>query len=435
MERILIIDANPYYPNTSGRVLKSYFGKTDKERLAQFYTENSRPTPDSCCTYFQITDAQLLKKRFNHKLCAHTIYDDNSAYEKENKPNKNSKLFSILYKLGKRNSSINYFLRKALWAKKYWWTKEFKEWIDNFKPSVIVLGLSDDFYLNEIAIEISDYLNIPIIACITDDYYFNNCKKWSLFFQLYKKKIRKLIRSVFKRTSSAIYISEKMKEKYENEFKLGGEVIHPFSDFYPESELNGINEKIKLSYFGNISLGRYKTLRLIGDSINTIGLNLELNIFTAETRKRIRNKLSKIQNTYIHEAISYEMVKKLMMESDLLLIVEDFGKKNLYWTRYSLSTKVSDSISSGIPVLAAGNPETGCIDFLKREDLCFVCGNKKELASSILNSITNNEMRCYYHNKAAQKCKSLFSLDVTTQTFELILQAAISKHNNQKKNI
>ena len=182
MEKILILDANPYYPNTSGRVLKSYFGNIDKENLAQFYSENAKPTFESCCTYFQITDASLFKKRFRKNQNIYTIYDQNSVLENENVPMEKSKFISFLYNIGKRNSSINYFLRKCLWAKKYWWTIDFQNWLRKFNPSVIVLGLSDDFYLNEIAIQISDFLNIPIITCITDDYYFNNCKRFSPFF-------------------------------------------------------------------------------------------------------------------------------------------------------------------------------------------------------------------------------------------------------------
>ena len=124
-----------------------------------------------------------------------------------------------------------------------------------------------------------------------------------------------------------------------------------------------------------------------------------------------------------------------MKESDLLLIVEDFSKRNLYWTRYSLSTKVSDSISSGLPVFAAGNIETGCINFLKAHDLCITCTSKKNIAELLKEALTNGDLKNKYHLKSIYCSESYFSLDKSCNMFDKVLHDAIKKFNNQKNNL
>ncbi len=141
-----------------------------------------------------------------------------------------SKLSEKLYKLGSKESAFKHLARKLLWKKKYWNTRETRNWLDEFNPECIFLAFSDDFFIPEIAMFVADRFGIPIMSCIGDDYYFNDKKSISPLYHIYRKKYKACINRVFSHKSSAIYISDKIRDKYNNAFGINGDTVYLASD-------------------------------------------------------------------------------------------------------------------------------------------------------------------------------------------------------------
>ena len=121
-------------------------------------------------------------------------------------------------------------LRRWLWSKKYWCTEELNQWLDDFKPECVFLSLSNDFFIQDIAIYVAERFDIPVIISIGDDYYFNYMKSLSPMYHWYKLSYRNALRKVFARSQRAIYISDKIRDKYNAEFHLYGKTVYLTSE-------------------------------------------------------------------------------------------------------------------------------------------------------------------------------------------------------------
>ena len=154
-----------------------------------------------------------------------------------------------------------------MWRKSYWNTSQLNEWLDDFRPECIFLSFSNDFFLLEIALYVARKYNISICSSTGDDYYFNTHFSLNPFWYIYHGLYRRLNREVFRHPGSAIYISDKIRDKYNEAFGLNGETVYLISEI-KRREFRPINTKsIKVSYFGNIGMGRNQSLADIGLSL------------------------------------------------------------------------------------------------------------------------------------------------------------------------
>lgn len=254
-KRVLIIGTVPYNEMSTSRAFDSYFHFWEKENLAQIFSNAKTPAKGHCGTLYQITDARMLKHRFWKNMDTGRIF----SYDELPDRWKDSSLevgagTSRLYRFGSRKSPLVYMLRKWIWKRKYWCTEKLLSWLDDFSPECVFLSFSDDFFIPQIALFVAERYNIPIVSSIGDDYYFNYKFSLSPLYNIYKLLYRKLIRKVFSRNGSAIYIGDKIRDKYNEVFGLDGKTVYLTSGIKrrPFRVISETNPKI--SYFGNTRL-------------------------------------------------------------------------------------------------------------------------------------------------------------------------------------
>jgi len=427
--RILIVGTVPYNKKSTSRAFDSYFHNWNKENLAQIFSNTKTPIKGHCSTLYQITDQRLFKRRFLRSVKTGLIYNyedlpnewsDNSLEIKNSFINK-------LYKFGSRKNSLVYLARKIIWKKKYWCTKELNEWLDKFNPQCVFLSFSDDFFISEIAIYVAEKYNIPIISSIGDDYYFNYNFSFSLLYHFYKLMYRKLIRKVFDHRGSAIYIGNKIRDRYNSEFNINGVTIYLTSaierrDFH---FVNTISPKI--SYFGNIRLGRNKSLNEIGNALGFINKDYILDIYSNENDPKYYKLFKKNSNIIFHGSISYNEVKQKTVNSDVIIIVEGFKKKDVNITRYSLSTKVADALASGANVFAYGSIECGAIEYVQNIDAVQVCSNKNELRKKLEELLFNTNLEQKYYNNAIEITNNYHNLEKSNLIFSKLVEETLNR--------
>ena len=191
------------------------------------------------------------------------------------------------YKFGRKHTPFTHLLRGVLWRKKFWCTEKLNKWLEEFDPQCVFLAFSDDYFIPEIAMYVAEKFDIPIVSCIGDDYYFNVEKTPNPIYHLYKSTYKRLIDKVLSWPGSAIYISDKIKEKYNSEFKLDGETVY-LTSTVPRKEFKLINkEKPVITYFGNIGMGRNNSLNDIGYALGKINPSYKLEVYSNEKDERI----------------------------------------------------------------------------------------------------------------------------------------------------
>ena len=433
-ERVLIVGTVPYNKKSTSRAFEAYFSKWERSSLAQVFSNTKKPAKGHCETLFQITDQRMLKRKFDRNIDTGKIfkYDDLPCEWADNSKELNSNFFSRLYKFGDNKTPVIYLLRKIVWSKKYWCTEKFNKWLDEFSPECVFLSFSDDFFIPEIALYVAERFNIPIVSSIGDDYYFNGHFSLSPFYFIYKHFYKKLIRKVFAHGGSAIYISDKIRDKYNKEFNLDGQTVYLTSElkrceFSPVNKLTPV-----ISYFGNIRQGRNYSLLDIANVLKEISEDYYLDVYSNQDTKSAVSVLEKASNIRFKGSIPYSEVLEKTMESDILVIVEGFKNNDVKNTRYSLSTKAADCLACGKQILVYGSSDCGVIEYMATTDSAMVCTKKEQLKSGIEKLINDIDFQKNNYNNSIKITNEHHNLDSSTQIFHNVVRGAIDGYTTKK---
>lgn len=430
-KKVLIVGTVPYNEKSTSRAFDSYFHFWPREKLAQIFSNTKTPCKGHCGKLYQITDQRLLRRWFDRKqrVGKEFLYDDLPCRWEDNDLEVGDQRTARLYRLGSRKNSVVYLMRRILWKKKYWCTEEFNRWLDAFRPECVFLSFSDDFFIPQIALYVAERYDIPILSSIGDDYYFNYNKTFSPLYYIYKKSYRKLIRKVLTRKgSSAIYIGDKIRDRYNEYFGLNGKTVYLTSSIERREFRPVCIEKPVIRYFGNIRLGRNESLNEIGRVLGQIAPSYVLEVYSNEADPRYSRIFESNPNVRFCGNIPYAEVLKKTLESDIVIVPESFRKKDIDIVRYSLSTKVADSLSSGAAVLAYGSCECGAIAYAKDTGCIAVCTDSKRLRETIKKLIMDQDYQKANYEKAILVTEENHKLQKSIGVFEKLVAQVVEEY-------
>jgi len=385
LPNVLIISVNCLHSqNNNGKTLLKQFENYPKEKVAQFYTHNEFPNIVKFDNYFRITDIDVFKKRFFKKSVSGKIIAFENLLNIKARTNRFNLLISKF-----RNSHFLRFLRDYLWFGLDWKSEELDNWIEDFKPEVIYfVGLNNPnlFRLNEFY---SNKYSIPTIIYVTDDYYL---PRFSIsFFYWYRLSIlnRHLKLLLNKENTQLITINEIMSKEYLNRFNKKNTILVNNVNLKILDKFEYVNSKsVRISYIGNLSHNRWKSIIKLGEVISKhdFGYSLNIQIYCSEyVNNRIINRINNISCLKFYGAINHEQVINVINNSDILLHVESFKFKDINLAKLSFSTKITEYIASGKPILAFGPNQVASIKILERYNaaICIVSLKKQLILSEI----------------------------------------------------
>lgn len=384
--KVLVISHNSFSTYQSmGKTFCSLFSAFKKEDLCQLYVYPNVPDIDYCSSFYRITDKDVLLFFKKLKVCGKEFQAESineSVHELYENPKDET-----FYRNKKNKSSFRILARDFLWKITPWFNKPLKKWLKTNNITHIFVAPGGYKFIYDIAIKCANFLKVPIITYVCDEYFFVE-KKTSVIDKikdyLFKKKMAQLV----KKSAAVITISEEMKNLYEPYFKRPTKVIMTGSSF-PISSISLKNEEIKeLTYMGNLSCNRYVSLCDIGDALDEInktkGESFTLNIYTKENNPAILEELSKRKSIKMKGFVTGDEFCRIFHSAQCLLHVEAFDKKSIDYIKNSISTKIADSLGSGIPLLAYGPSNIASIKHLIRNNASFVISKKEDLIRKLL---------------------------------------------------
>lgn len=424
--RVLIVQTTPYNENTSSRSLDSYFHYWNKDSVRQIFTRNWMPCKGHCGELYQITDSRILKKWLHKPGLTGRIFRREDLLEQgANCVQQESTAISQSYKIGSKHTPTIELLRGILWRKKYWCTPELIEWLDDYKPEIVFYNFSYNLFLQPIVLFVAERYNIPIVTAIGDDYYFNDKRSVSPAYHLLRYRFKSLCRKIFAHTGSAVYVCDKIKNKYNSEFDLKGETIY-FNSEVARKPFSYINETSpRIRYFGNIRLGRNETLCKIADALKSINPMYKLEIYSNESDPAYIETMQKNDAVQYMGAIPYSEVQEKMMSCDIYIAAEGFRPEDINYTRYSLSTKAADGLACGAAVFAVGPEESGLIDYLKKTDAAVVCTDESTIGANLRSLIANKKHQEELYVKSEAVAKRNHSVQESCTKFECMVEKLV----------
>lgn len=434
--RLLIVGTVPYNTKSTSRAFDAYFHYWEKENIAQIFSNTKKPCKGHCATLYQITDQRILQRWMGKKVETGVVfkYDDLEDEWADTDLELSSSAAEAAYRFGRKHTPVTHLMRGLLWRKRFWCTDKLNRWLDEFNPECIFLAFSDDYFIPQIALYAAMRFQIPIVSCIGDDYYFNSEKTANPLYYIYKRSYRRLIDKVLSWPGSAIYISDKIRDKYNAEFGLDGETVYLASTVKRKC-FSPINKTAPvITYFGNIRMGRNHSLNDIGYALGRINSTYILEVYSNEEDEQYYSVFSDNPNVLFKGSVPYSEVQKRMSESDITVIVEGFREGDINLSRYSLSTKAADALASGSSILTYGSLESGIIEYMQSTGASMVCTVKDGLVNSIERLIEDTDLQKQYYNQAIIMTEDHHNRKASCAASEKVVKKAMEHMEQRKEN-
>ena len=410
--KVLIVSNNVISnTNNMGKTLKAYFSAFGPEELAQFYIHAQRPTDRSICqNYYRFTDLDALKsivspgRRGKVFRAADIVEDDSAVGEDMGRAR-------VLYDVGSRKTPLMHLGRNLVWRLGRWFTPELKVWLNEVSPDVIFFASGDSVFMYDIALRFAEYLQVPLITSCYDDYYVYDINENRAFAGLLHRALLRRARRVFARSVFATTVCETMAVAYS---ELFGTPCHVLYTGAKESGLPLNPEGRQISYLGNLSLDRYRQLMDMGRALQQLERREEptgIDVYSGTQDGKIIAELTAAPGIRFHGAVSPEEVQRVMARSMAVIHTESFGEKYQNRVRFSVSTKIAESLMSGPCLLAYGARGIASFDYLAENRAAFVIDRPEQLEDGLLMLIEHPEQRAQILRRARALARKNHSLE------------------------
>lgn len=389
--RVLVLSNNCFsLSNSNGRTLGNLFYGWPKEKLAQMCVIAQDPNWELCDNYYCIGDRAVLSA-FLHFQKAEGV-----KLQKREK-DADQPVPSGRAAMGKK-TLFKVLLRELVWSKGRWNSKSFKNWADSFNPEVIVLQLGDCCFMLDMAFRLSETRNIPLVIYNTEGYYFFP-RNWHyvtkldrLIFPIYNQIYRKKVERVMKLAKHSVYLNDKLKEDYDRVFCNASTVIYNSSSVEWSDASMFIEETPKICYLGNLGLDRDSGIIEIGEVLHSINPMYKINVY-GKADKSMQKRFGEVPGVDYKGLVSYEEVKRIIAESDILFHVETEKGYRERQLQYAFTTKVADSVASGRCFVVYAPEVLACSKYIRLHRCGWVASSKKELHDQIENILNNKTER------------------------------------------
>lgn len=426
--KILIVSNNCLSTsNSNGRTIFNLVSNLKDDQVANFYVYDELPDCEGFTNFYRVRDVDALKAFTSFKKVGQRICDKKTinsslepAIEKKEKNTKNFK--NPLGSIG----------REIVWKTPRWRTDEFKAWIDEFDPNVVLLQAGDAPFLFRIARKISKKRKIPLFIHNCEDYYFKKynymSKKHGCFYPLFRHLLKKEVKKSIKHSTVCIYNSDQLKEAYESKIKHRAITLMNSSSFDVSSKRK-IEQIKKIVYLGNLGLGRLHSLIEIGQVLNEY--DLKLHIYGPADQETEKNIAAHHFLKY-EGLVSYERVREIILESDLVVHAESFDEYMIKDLKHALSTKISDYLSSGTPFFMYAPKGLVSTTYLYDKIPDFIATNKVDLVLK-LNDIIDGDVQYPFLEIVKPLVDKNHSLTNNQIQFDKLLIDSIKEEKNREK--
>lgn len=402
--RVLVISHRAFNDKgASGNSLASYFKHWDPDTLAElyFYAElPCGPMSGKCRRYYQITDFDALRSALGRPACGRTLDGADLAAAVEENDSGPSRLQQLVYEFGRKKHPSVMLLRDAIWRAAHWRIPAFDRWVDEFRPQLVFLVGGDYRFAYDIARHVAGRCDIPLVVFMGDDWYGVSRFSLSPLYWLHRALLRRTMRRVVGSAARLFTACDQMSEEYQRIFGVEATTLPTAcGPIAPEPAL-GASAPTELSYIGKVSLGRWTTLRRIGEALGRINASQQrarLRIYSTERlNSRMVKRLTIPDAMEFMRGLSAVEVSRVIENSGILVHVESMDKVNRKLTRLSLSTKIPEYLASGRCIFAAGPAEVGSIRYIRDHEAGMVVTDMEALRENLETLISSPELRRRY---------------------------------------
>lgn len=294
--------------------------------------------------------------------------------------------------------------------------------IHNFRPDVIYTQVYS-YSLLKLVIKISNIFLCPIVVHTLDDWMGSNNKEdivsWIPDFYF-----NKMFKKVLNNGEKHMVASPKMKCYMERKYGGKYSFVMNCSKFIEIGTTPRETSPLKLVYTGGLMLERFQVLDEVATilkSVNRIKAKYEMHVFAPDAHIRCYQERMQ-DNIIFHNGVKHCEVSSVLRSADVLMHVESFNPNVVKFTKYSLSTKIPEYLSSAKPVIYYGPKSVGVAEFLAGEKIGICTDSSHELEECLVQLYDDRERRIALGEEGCTTGKRLFDKGTMQATLSNILQ-------------
>lgn len=377
--------------NNMGKTLAGYFKAFSPKDISQLYLRQGVPTSvDTCENYYCFSDSDALKSILNHKVQGVSFTGKSLVCTNNTKSTLEN---NDAYKLGSAHKAWMLFARDAVWRLSSWKNKKLLNWLDHTEADVVFLAPGDGAFIYRVADEIARYLHKPLVMVCMDDFFVNNRTQNEVLGKLRQKCFMKVVHKTVKNCDAIFTICDEMNDIYSNLFGKKCFTLHTAAE-NKDLHLNPTANHI--SYIGNLSCGRYQSLIEMGKALSEMQderLPKFIDVYSGTKEVKCTEPLRNASGINFCGEISAESVLEVMANSLAVIHTESFETETINLVRFSVSTKIAESLMYGPCLIAYGPEGIASIDYLKENNAAWTITDKEDLKKGLKEILENSTLR------------------------------------------
>lgn len=412
----LVITVDPWSDKkASGNTISNHFGGWDKAKLANIFLREGEIENDCCETYFKISEKDIVNSFLSKKdLGVEVQLMKGIKSQSTCKIKKTLKIKSFLIRI---RPVIILLLRELFWKVGFRRREKLDSFLKKNAPEIIHVHNSSLIYAHRILHYCHKITDAKVVVFYGDENYsYKNYWPLSVLYQFVLRYwIRKTIAVSSINYAATPELSVYYSRIFGKEFKVlykGVSILPPLPKIYLKP--------IKMIYAGNLLYGRWQTLSLISraiEEVSSVENDFKLLIYTGTPLSKEMKINLNTNNSSVFAAVSFNDVKEIMNDADIVLHVEAFDRQNIQKTKYSFSTKITDCIQSGNCIMGVGPSELASINFLNESEGAIIANSYVDIVAKLREISLNPEIIDDYRVKMFNFSKDLFDIDLIRNRF------------------
>lgn len=367
MQKLLLFAHSAFSDeNANGITMKNLLSAWTAEEKAEFYCQAQAPDFSAAGQYFRITDIQAIKAFFGRKpRCVLRRDDAGTSQEGKSAIQQNKKILHTPLWLKKyKYNFVLKWIREYAWILAPWGRKQFWEWIAEVSPDVIVYMVGESVFLDRLVLQVSEKTGKPLVLYNGEAYRLIDLKQRRGLERAYYKKTKKQYKKLVTKAVLAVYNSGMLEREYETQYPGSPEGLVIYNSARCDVEPYRIKETVKITYFGNLGVGRSEELLRVAGVLEKVAPSLVLDIYGKATPEQAAWFASR-NNIRYHGFVDAATLGEIISASDILLHVETFDPQRKQKLKYAFSTKIAQCLCSGRAFISFAPEEMASSEYLK----------------------------------------------------------------------
>lgn len=378
--KILLISQNSLSLHANnGKTLTGIFSSIDEDCLAQIYFQDEVPESKKFNNFYRIRDIDMFKHKYLFRKKAGSTIQAKITIK--NHDEHRSFLLKFLISKLKKIKNLKRYIRNFLYSNNAWFDNDLRNWLKEFDPDLIFLLPSNYSFIFDVTETISKEFNVPMYVYYTDDYLGDPQTSG-----VYKRKSIRMLNNANGRFVIGEHMAKEYRKRYGKDFTV---LSNPVDCNAVQDNLTFIepSSEINITYAGGLTLGRYDALLKFSNIIKLCGQisnkRINLTVCSGDTLSHSQMRELTSHSIKFLGKLDQIALKELYIKSSFLLHVESDVKEYTRKTKFSVSTKIPECLSTGRGLIAFGPEQLASMKLIYENEIgIFLSTNSSTISSA-----------------------------------------------------